>query len=174
MTIGASWPWNLSTVPDAGDAERSQGAAKGADLGVVGRDDEDVGRLERSRAAVVVGPACAREKMPDDALDGVDFFVGAGLVAFVRDFDEEEAGAGEGGVPVEALALERVDGAEAPLVIELGSEGADRGMEAPGAVEEQALVVGQGRAVLPEHVHQGGDVCAATPKVFPALLKLMR
>jgi hypothetical protein len=36
--------------------------------------------------------------MPDDALDGFDFFVGAGLVAFVRDFDEEEAGAGQGRV----------------------------------------------------------------------------
>ena len=41
----------------------------------------------------MVRPACTREKTPDDALDGVDFFVGAGLVAFVRDFDEEEAGA---------------------------------------------------------------------------------
>src|SRR5687767_14424458 len=39
------------------------------------------------------------------------------------DFDEEEAGAGEGRVVVPALARERVDGAEAPLVVELGSGG---------------------------------------------------
>ena len=112
--------------------------------------------------------------MPGDALDGVDFFVGAGLVAFVRDFDEEEAGAGEGGVAVEALARERVDGAEAPLVVELGSEGADVGMEAPGAVEEEALVVGQGRAVFAEHVHQGGDVGAVGMGALGGLLELLR
>ena len=112
--------------------------------------------------------------MPNDASDGVDFFVGAGLVAFVRDFDEEEAGAGEGRVAFEPLALELVDGPQPALVVELGSEGADAGMEALGAVEEEALVVGQGRAVFSEHVHQGGDVRAVGMGALGGLLELLR
>ena len=65
-------------------------------------------------------PRTYRKQVTGDSLDGVDLFVGAGLVAFVWNFDEEEPGAGEGGVALQSLALEPVDGVKSPLVVELG------------------------------------------------------
>src|SRR5262249_23660573 len=133
--------------------EWSQRPAQSADLGIVGCDNEHVGRLERTRTAFLVGPPCARKEMSNDAHDGVDFLFGSRLVSLVRNFDEKKASAGEGRVAFQPLTLELIDGLQALLVVELGREGADARMEPPGTVEEQALVVCQGLSFLAEHVH---------------------
>ena len=46
-------------------------------------------------------------------------------------------------------------------------------MQAPGAVEEEALVVGEGRTVLSEHVNKRGDVRPVRMGAFGGLLELL-
>ena len=72
MLIGASWPWNLSTVPT-----RASGGSRrlmAADLGVVRRDDEDVVEGHRPGHPVLVRPGrAALDQAEDERRHGRSF-----------------------------------------------------------------------------------------------------
>ena len=72
MLIGASWPWNLSTVPTR--ASGGSAPADRADLGVVRRDDRGRPPSRRGvRTPCSVGPASRRPRRAsrDEPRDGV-------------------------------------------------------------------------------------------------------
>ena len=81
-TMGASWPWNLSTVPTRTPA--GQARAQAVHLGVVGRDDHEVLVAERAGRAVGVGEGAAAHA-GDQRRDLGHLLVGGGPVAVVVD-----------------------------------------------------------------------------------------
>ena len=62
MTTGASWPWNLSTVPTR--APSGSAALISRDLGVVRRHDQHVRRPDRRLRPLVVPPRRALHRVP--------------------------------------------------------------------------------------------------------------
>ena len=94
MTTGASWPWNLSTVPTRTPGIPALGQA--ADLGVVGRDDEDVlaGHL-RVLPSSSIQCAPGAVKLRDKSRDDFDLLDRRVAIAVVVDVDHPQAAAVE-------------------------------------------------------------------------------
>ena len=88
-TTGASWPWNLSTVPTR--APRGSRVAQVADLRVEGRDDEDVVEREVALGAGGVRVAAAVEQLRDLLGDPVGLLGRALAVLGVLDLEQPHA-----------------------------------------------------------------------------------
>ena len=151
MLIGASWPWNLSTVPakTRGRPASAQARSIDADVRVVRGDDHDVVHRDRVREPMAVDPLrAAVHEVRDEAGDHLRLLVGVGGVARVGHGEvaqaraTEDAGGVAGSVAADddALPLEPVDGPEAARVERVRGEPADVGVEPPGLLEEQALL----------------------------------
>ena len=94
MTTGASWPWNLSTVPTARAGR--QRLASMRDLGVVRGDDQDVVDGQRTRLPVAVGERCRRSSNWRTASAMTADLLGRRVaVARVRHLEHADAGAGQ-------------------------------------------------------------------------------
>ena len=152
IDTGASWPWNLSTVPtrDRRPIRRSIAPWISRDVGVVRRDDQDVLAGQRPGDAVLVRPRPADE--PADQLrHGVRLVGRARRVARVR-----HRLIADPGPALPPIGLDRVGrvGHEAALVEQLGHEVVDPRVHAVGARQEQAAL-GRQRASAAEDVLQG-------------------
>ena len=144
MLIGASWPWNLSTVPTRARPAGSS-ALDRADLGVVRRDDQDVVPADRPRDAHPGRPRSSRPRRstgpsPRRARPRSATRVGAGR----GDLDRAAARrrrAGDVG-RIEALDREVRLGLEPVVVEDLGRERA----QGRDAAARSSRGTGRGRA----------------------------
>ncbi len=191
MTIAASWPWNLSTVPTlappglrfaarqvpsvrSNGPRRGQAFGEAGYLGVVGGDDQDVFARHWRGLALLVDPlGGGLGEAGDQGGDGFDLFLRRVAVAFVGDFEEVEAAAVEVAGVREDLVLEAWLGGEEAFVEEVGGEGGDAWRQAPGDGEEDAAVFGHGE-VIAEHVAEGRGVDAFGMGAFLRLFELLR
>ena len=143
MLIGASWPWNLSTVPTR--ASGGQESLDRADLGVVRRDDEDVVPADRPLMPASVDPRRVPPSTSDRASAATRLRLDRGFVV----------GAGRGHLdqarpdPVEqvdvasrAAGLPAAARLQAAVVEDLGREA----RTAPGAAATCARGTGHGPA----------------------------
>ena len=142
MLIGASWPWNLSTVPTR--ARRRQQPRDRADLGVVRRDDQDVLPARAGRWTPVASihdapPSTQRSRQRGDrarprrATRCRRRRSRTSISARPDPVDVRAAG-------VEPLAREVRLGLEPVVVEHLGRERAEVRVEPPGRLEEEAAV----------------------------------
>ena len=147
MTTGASWPWNLSTVPTRGSPSAADRAGDLRDLGVVGGDDEDV--VER-RSRVTPFRSVQRPRRAALSIASRD-----ALRLLARRLgcrrgstgDVPETRAADRPPDADALASASPARLEPALVERLGDEGADVGVEASACGEEQAAVGGHVRGI---------------------------
>ena len=107
-TTGASWPWNLSTVPTR--TPSGSALAQTAHLGVVGRDDEDVVAADGRVLAVRVGERRAGEQA--DRLGAIASASSAERLRVALVLDRQPAQPGAGQCPRESIALALAIGAE--------------------------------------------------------------
>src|SRR4051794_26998798 len=145
-----------------------------ADLGVVGRDDENVVPAEHLPLAAAVAPFGAPDERAGEVCDRVSF-IGRGVV---RGGGRDRHLAGTG--PVEdrpgrdqVLDREMRFGLEPVVVEDLRREVAQVGMEPPGALEEQALRRWHRRRAA-EEVRKRGTLGARWMRALERLVELLR
>ena len=173
MLIGASWPWNLSTVPTR--ASVGEQAPDRPDLGVVGRHDEDVRPADRALSAVLVDPdRTALDELTRDLRNRLGLDGRFVLGTMRRHLEQARPGTVEhrhvGPKPLDLETRLRLE----PVVVEdLGRERAEVRVEAPGGLEEEPLA-GRHRRVGSEHVAKGRPIGAGRMRSAERLIELLR
>ena len=191
MLIGASWPWNLSTVPaktrgrPAAAHARSIAPTWALYGATITMSSTVTGCATPWRSIHCVPPA---DEVRDDRGDRLRLLVGVGGVARVghREVPQARASGERPGVcgsvsaDDDALLLEPLDRPQAAGVEGVRRELADVGVEAPGLLEEQALLgldrgpVGAQVRGIREQVRQGALLRARRVRALRRLVQLLR